>query len=126
MRALKILCAEDNPYGRVVLNTILTELGHRADFTGSAEAAVKAMERQAYDLVLMDVMLVGADGLEATRRIRALPPPSGRTPIIGISGRTSPEDEAKGLAAGMDSYVTKPISPRVLATAIAAVVSKEA
>jgi CheY-like chemotaxis protein len=120
-RALKILCAEDNPYGRVVLNTILTELGHSADFVGGSEAAVEAVTREAYDLVLMDVMLPGIDGIEATRRIRALPHPRGRVPIIGISGRTAPGDEAKGRAAGMDGYVTKPVSPRILAGVIASV-----
>ncbi len=120
-RALKILCAEDNPYGRVVLNTILTELGHRADFAGSSEAAVEAVKRETYDLVLMDVMLAGTDGIEATRRIRALPLPRGGVPIIGISGRASPADEANGRAAGMNGYVSKPISPRALVVAIAAV-----
>jgi CheY-like chemotaxis protein len=119
VRLLKILCAEDNPYGRVVLNTILSELGHRADFVGDSEAAIEAVARGAYDLVLMDVMLPGIDGIEATRRIRALPEPRGRTPIIGISGRTAAGDEAKGRAAGMGGYVTKPVSPRVLAAAIA-------
>ncbi len=120
-RALKILCAEDNPYGRVVLNTILTELSHRADFAGSSEAAVEAVKRETYDLVLMDVMLAGTDGIEATRRIRALPLPRGGVPIIGISGRASPADEANGRAAGMNGYMSKPISPRALAVAIAAV-----
>jgi CheY-like chemotaxis protein len=66
-------------------------------------------------------MLAGTDGIEATRSIRALPAPQGRVPIIGISGRSAPSDEAKGLAAGMNGYVTKPVSPRRLATVIAEV-----
>ena len=68
---LAVLCAEDNPYGRVILNTILTELGHRADFVGSGEEAVAAVAR-GYDAVLVDVTLPGIDGRETTRRIRAL------------------------------------------------------
>jgi len=118
-RQLSVLCAEDNPYGRVILNTILTELGHRADFAGSGEEAVAAVPR-GYDLVLMDVTLSGVDGIEATRRIRALPGAAARTPIIGISGRTAPGDEQAARAAGMDSYLRKPISPSTLGDAIAA------
>jgi CheY-like chemotaxis protein/nitrogen-specific signal transduction histidine kinase len=122
--ALNILCAEDNPYGRVVLNTILSELGHRAHFVGSSEAAIEAVADGGYDLVLMDVMLPGADGVEATRGIRALPAPTGQVPIIGISGRTTPGDETRGRAAGMNGYLTKPISPRLLASIIAEVAPK--
>ena len=118
-RRLAILCAEDNPYGRVILNTILTELGHRADFVGSGEEAVAAVAR-GYDLVLMDVTLSGLDGLEAARRIRALGGAIGRTPIIGISGRSEAEDEAQARTAGMVSYLRKPISPSALSEAIAA------
>jgi two-component system, sensor histidine kinase len=121
-RRLAVLCAEDNPYGRVILNTILTELGHRADFVGTGEESLDAVKR-GYDVVLMDVKLPGFDGLEATRRIRALTAPAARTPIIGISGRTDHGDEAAAHAAGMNSYLHKPISPSALAEAIAAVLS---
>ena len=120
-RRLAVLCAEDNPYGRVILNTILTELGHRADFVGSGEEAVEAVKR-GYDVVLMDVTLPGIDGLEATRRIRALPGDASRTPIVGISGRTDIGDEAAARAAGMDSYLRKPVSPSALSEVIAVVV----
>jgi two-component system, sensor histidine kinase len=114
LRPLNILCAEDNPYGRVVLNTILTELGHRADFVGTGTAAVEAAARGGYDVVLMDVTLPGLDGLEATRRIRALDRPAGGVALIGISGRANAADEAAGHAAGMDGYLVKPISPAAL------------
>ena len=120
-RRLAILCAEDNPYGRVILNTILTELGHRADFVGSGEEAVEAVAR-GYDVVLMDVTLPGADGLEATRRIRALGGPAARTPIVGITGRSERGDEAAGRAAGMDFYLRKPLSPSTLSQVLAAAI----
>jgi CheY-like chemotaxis protein/nitrogen-specific signal transduction histidine kinase len=120
-RRLKILCVEDNPYGRVILNTILTEIGHDADFVGSGEEALDATPR-AYDLVLMDITLPGIDGLETTRRIRARAGAVGTTPIIGISGRTELGDEDSARAAGMNFYLRKPVSPSSLSGAIAAVV----
>ena len=120
-RPLSILCAEDNPYGRVVMNTILRELGHRVDFVEGGEAAVKAAERGGYDAVLMDITLAGLDGIEATRRIRALLGKSGQVAVIGISGRTGSGDEAMARAAGMNFYFTKPVSPSKLAQALAAV-----
>ncbi|HEY6254266.1 MAG TPA: ATP-binding protein [Xanthobacteraceae bacterium] len=118
LRPLNVLCAEDNPYGRVVLNTILTELGHRADFVGTGTAAVEAAARGGYDAVLMDLTLPGIDGLEATRRIRALKAPAGAVAVIGISGRPHAADEAATRAAGMDGYLAKPISPAALMRAL--------
>jgi CheY-like chemotaxis protein/nitrogen-specific signal transduction histidine kinase len=114
VRALNVLCAEDNPYGRVVLNTILSELGHRADFVGTGAAAVEAVAQGSYDVVLMDVTLPDIDGVEATRRIRALEGAAGRVPIVGVSGRANAADGDVGRAAGMDGYLTKPLSPSAL------------
>jgi two-component system, sensor histidine kinase len=121
-RGLHVLCAEDNPYGRVILNTILGELGHHADFVGSGEAAVDAVGRGGHDIVLMDVTLPGIDGIEATRRIRALRGAAAAIPVIGISGRAGPTDEAVARAAGMNRYLIKPVTPTALSETIAAVV----
>src|SRR3984893_12266823 len=121
-RRLAVLCAEDNPYGRVILNTILTELGHRADFVASGEEAVEAVKR-GYDVVLMDVTLPGMDGREAPRRIRALSSDAARTPIVGISGRTEIGDEEAARAAGMDSYLRKPSSPSARSEAMSAILA---
>ena len=120
-RPLTLLCAEDNPYGRVIMNTILGELGHRADFVETGEAAMEAASRGGYDAVLMDVTLPGIDGLEATRRIRALPGDVGGVPVIGISGRARSDDEQAARAAGMNAYLVKPISPSKLAEVLGAI-----
>jgi CheY-like chemotaxis protein/nitrogen-specific signal transduction histidine kinase len=122
-RPLSILCVEDNPYGRVVMNTILRELGHRVDFVETGEAAVEAVTRGSYDSVVMDVTLNGLNGIEATRRIRALPGRAGRTPIIVVSGHGQNRDEQDARAAGTNFYFVKPVSPTKLAQALATVVS---
>jgi CheY-like chemotaxis protein len=116
LRSLRLLSVEDNPFGRVVLNTILTELGHQTEFIGQGEAAPARLAHGAFDAVLMDMVLPGIDGVEAIRRIRALEAPLGGIPIIGISGRS--EDEAASRAAGADIFLVKPVSPRALATAL--------
>ena len=115
-RSLRLLSVEDNPFGRVVLNAILSELGHQAEFIGQGEAAPERLAQGAFDAVLMDMVLPGIDGVEAIRRIRALSAPLGGIPIIGISGRS--EDEAASRAAGADIFLVKPVSPRALATAL--------
>jgi two-component system, sensor histidine kinase len=121
---LRVLSVEDNPFGRVVLNTILSELGHQAEFIGRGEAATERIAQGAFDVVLMDMVLPGIDGIEAIRRIRALGPPHGGIAIIGVSGRG--DDEAASLAAGADAFLLKPVSPRALATALLEALRREA
>jgi CheY-like chemotaxis protein len=101
-----------------VLRTVASALGHAMEFVGSGDAAVAAVRDSLPDLVLMDLLLPGIDGLEAARRIRALPGPIGTIPIIGVSGYDRAGDEAAARAAGMDDYLVKPVSPGALADAI--------
>ena len=115
-QSLRLLSVEDNPFGRVVLNAILTELGHQTEFIGHGEAAPERIAQGAFDAVLMDMVLPGIDGIEAIRRIRALAPPLGRIAIICVSGRG--DDEAVSRDAGADAFLVKPVSPRALATAL--------
>lgn len=114
--SLRILSVEDNPFGRVVLNAILTELGHHTEFVGNGELAPERIAQGKFDAVLMDMVLPGIDGVEAIRRVRALEGPHGRIAIVGVSGR--PEDEQASRAAGADAFLVKPVSPRALATAL--------
>ena len=115
-QALRVLSVEDNPFGRVVLNTILTELGHQAEFIGRGEDATGRIAQGAFDAVLMDMVLPGINGIEAIKRIRELDAPLGGIAIIGVSGRG--DDEAASRAAGADAFLVKPVSPRALATAL--------
>jgi CheY-like chemotaxis protein/nitrogen-specific signal transduction histidine kinase len=117
-RSLRILSVEDNPFGRVVLNAILTELGHQAEFAGDGEAALERIAHGAFDAVLMDMVLPGMSGVEAIRRVRELAAPYASVAVIGVSGRA--EDEKAARAAGADAFLVKPVSPRALATALLA------
>jgi len=115
-RTLRVLSVEDNPFGRVVLNAVLTELGHQAEFIGRGEAAAERIAQGGFDAVLMDMVLPGINGIEAIRRIRGLNPPLGGIAIIGVSG--CGDDETASREAGADAFLVKPVSPRALATAL--------
>jgi two-component system, sensor histidine kinase len=115
-RPLRVLSVEDNPFGRVVLNAVLTELGHQAEFIGRGEAAAERIAQGAFDAVLMDMVLPGINGIEAIKQIRELDAPLGGIAIIGVSGRG--DDEAASREAGADAFLVKPVSPRALATAL--------
>ena len=117
-RALSLLCAEDNPYGRVVMNTILTQLGHKVDFVDSGEAVVKAAARGGYDAVLMDVHMPKMDGVAATRAIRALDGPHAAVPILAMSADVMPQSIERCRQAGMVEHLAKPVQLKALHDAL--------
>ncbi|MES2130464.1 MAG: response regulator [Pseudomonadota bacterium] len=106
---LKILVAEDNAINQKVVKQLLMHLGYRADVAANGVEALAALERQNYDVVLMDVQMPEMDGLEATRRLRARFGPDALPRVIAMTANAMPGDRETCLAAGMDAYVSKPV-----------------
>jgi len=106
---LRILVAEDNPVNQKLAVLALQRLGYRADLAANGLEVLEALERQHYDLVLMDVQMPEMDGLEAARRIRAHPPATGRPRIVAVTANAMQGDREECLAAGMDDYLVKPM-----------------
>ncbi len=104
---LKILLAEDNVINQKVATALLTRLGHQVSVAENGLEALRAIEAESFDAVLMDVQMPLMDGLAATQAIRNLPGPKGRVPIIAMTAG-SDDDAARCLAAGMDGHVGKP------------------
>jgi signal transduction histidine kinase/CheY-like chemotaxis protein len=118
-RALKLLVAEDNAINRMVVEHLLRELGHSAEFVhDGAEAVTKARDGD-YDAILMDVQMPDVDGIQATRLIRALDGARAHVPIVALTANAMAGDRERYLEAGMDDYVSKPIDAYALAAALA-------
>jgi CheY-like chemotaxis protein/HPt (histidine-containing phosphotransfer) domain-containing protein len=116
--ALRILLAEDNAMNQKVALRLLERLGYRADVAANGLQAIEALERQPYDVVLMDVQMPELDGLDATRRICEHWPPETRPHIIAMTANALPEDREACFAAGMNDYVAKPIRAEELVAAL--------
>lgn len=115
---LTVLVVEDHPVNQEVALGFLQAMGHRAVIAETGEAALEMLAAGEFDAVLMDVNLPGISGIEATRRLRALPGLA-RLPVIGVSAHAQPADSQACLAAGMDEVVPKPLTPEALAGALA-------
>ncbi|MGH9857446.1 MAG: response regulator, partial [Acidobacteriota bacterium] len=113
---LNILVAEDNAVNQRLVYKILVKQGHNVVITNNGLEAVSALEKESFDIVLMDVQMPVMDGLEATRLIREREQPLGRhTPIIALTAHAMQGDKENCLAAGMDAYLSKPVrAARVL------------
>jgi PAS domain S-box-containing protein len=118
---LKILVAEDNTVNQKVVQQLLAHLGYRADVVANGVEVLDALERQTYDVVLMDVQMPEMDGLEATRRLRVRFGGEGPK-VIAMTANAMPGDREKCLAAGMDGYVSKPIELADVRNALTTVV----
>lgn len=116
---MEILLVEDGPENRLLILEWLAPGGHRVTCATSGEEAVRAVTEQPFDVILMDIRLEGMDGLEATRRIRALPDMGALTPVIALTANASRQDRDAYMAAGIDEVLTKPINPDALAAALA-------
>jgi PAS domain S-box-containing protein len=118
---LRILVAEDNDVNQQLMQLLLEKLGYRADLAANGLEALEALERQRYDLVLMDVEMPEMDGLEATREIHRRWPRHDRPRIVAVTANAMKGERELGIEAGMDDYVSKPIRLEELATALSRV-----
>ena len=105
---LRILVTEDNIVNQKVALRLLERLGYRADVAGNGLEAIEALERQTYDVILMDVQMPEMDGLQASREINARWPVM-RPRIVAMTANATVEDRRQCIEAGMDDYVAKPV-----------------
>jgi PAS domain S-box-containing protein len=119
VRPLRILLAEDNHVNQQFLRILLRKAGHDVEAVENGLQAVRAVRRTAYDVILMDVQMPELDGVQATKQIRALPPPKCDVPIIALTAHAMAGAKEEYLRAGMDDYCSKPIAPEVLNSKLA-------
>jgi CheY-like chemotaxis protein/HPt (histidine-containing phosphotransfer) domain-containing protein len=123
---LRILLADDNEVNQRISQALLERQGHQVHVVGNGHDALTALASEPpFDVVLMDVQMPDMDGLQATAALRRREAPSGRrVPVIALTAHAMQGDRERCLAAGMDGYVTKPVSGATLARAIAAVLGR--
>jgi signal transduction histidine kinase/CheY-like chemotaxis protein len=123
---IRILVAEDVEMNRLLIEAMLTGEGHQVAMVGNGAAAVDAVARDDFDLVLMDVRMPVMDGLTAARLVRKLPGRRGAIPIMALTANVMPEEIADCRAAGMQGHIAKPIDLEKLRETLAGVIAEAA
>ena len=119
----RILVADDDVDIRELVEFKLSTLGHDVVAVSDGQAAIDACQAQRPDLAVLDVMMPGVSGLDAVRAIRADPALAG-LPVILLTARAQESDVETGFDVGADDYVTKPFSPRELASRVQALLAR--
>jgi CheY-like chemotaxis protein len=107
----RILVVEDNAVNQLVAQGTLEACGYRVDLADNGALALEMLERQYYDLILMDCQMPVLDGYQTTRRLRQLGGPVSDVPVVAMTANAMPGEKEKCLAAGMNDYITKPVNP---------------
>ena len=121
---LRVLVAEDNAVNQKLARAMLTRLGHTSVLASDGREAIAEWSAGGYDVIFMDVQMPEVDGFDATREIRRLEAGTGvRVPIVAMTAHAMPGDRERCLAAGMDDYVTKPISLAEIARVLSSILA---
>jgi len=115
---LRVLVVDDDPLNQSIAGRFLGMAGHTVTAVDSGAAAVKAAATQTFDIILMDVRMPGMNGLEATRHIRALPPPNCHVPVLAVTAHAFADQVLACKQAGMNGHVAKPFNQAALLAAV--------
>jgi len=125
LEGLEVLLADDHPVNQRIVRLYLEPLGCRVTAVGDGGEAVEAAALRPFDLILMDMQMPLVDGVEATRRIRAIDGPNATTPVFALTANAMQEHRDRWLAVGVDVFLTKPLDMALLLQAVAGVSANE-
>ena len=114
IKKCKILLVDDDPMALLITSTNLKNFGFSVDQAESSDLAIEYHKKFKFDLIFMDLMLKGANGIDATQKIRELPAPLNNVHIIALTANAFLEDKERCLQGGMNDFLTKPLSPNTL------------
>lgn len=121
LSSLCILFVDDDLLVQAVVSRMLARLGHKVDLAGGGAEGIEKFKNNIYDIIIMDVIMPVVSGIEAAKAMRAHELENGRkrTPILAVTAGATAEDEKNCLRAGMNGYMSKPLTPQKLASFLA-------